>query len=302
MIDKSKIVFVSNYYRHSFFFKDTIRRILNSGYDVVIQSTGGSNEFGTLNLTHPQLSVVNAGNKSYDAGVVSLKENINFSKYDYIILLDNDLFMSSIVEMEEYIGEFIGGGYDFACHLVGEKYSNMYDYGNKHIAEVKDQAFLPPELIDQPDILTPSPHWENAYLIVRREMWDKMSSLDVSHHRRFIHAVHRENAKLGSHKANYRWGFTNWGREWFHVGHLMSYYLYLEGKNIEKFDRDSEFDLFRAGYFFAQEEKYGPGIYSSKINESLMMLEKHIGGKSKALDVWNKYIKDTCMENWEADD
>jgi len=295
MIDKSKVVFITNHFRRSLFFEATLKKILDLDYNVVVQNTGGRSEFGNLGLKHKNLTQFGNGQIAYDAGMVNFRRKFDFNEYEYVVLLDNDLFMSDTNELEEYLQEFIDGKYDFTCHLVGEDSSILYKNGDRHIAEVKDQTFTPPGEGMEADILTPAPHWENAYLIISQSMWKKMSVKDVSHHRRFIAAVHREGAKMGSHKASYRWGYTNWGKEWFHMGYLMDYYMALDRGNVGRF-KETEFDLFRAGYFFAQLRTFGEGIYPPKLAAVVTKLGVHVGGIDKALSCWDRNVMGTCME------
>jgi hypothetical protein len=217
----------------------------------------------------------------------------------YIIHLDNDCFLSDTNELEEYIEEFIAGDYDYACHLVSQAVADQFK-SDSHICHVTNQSIV---YLDDSGIPSPFPHYENAYQIMKKSMWDRLSVEEVGHHRKFIAALHKQGAKMGAHKASYLWDYTNWGKEWLHIGHIMEKHISLEGSSTQeltKYNKNSDFDRFRAGYFAAQERYYGSKIYSDRMHSRLQIYYAHFGGKDIVLDAWDRICRGTCMENWRV--
>lgn len=297
MIQKDEVLFFSIHYRRSLFFEDTVLRIMNAGYKFLIYHTGGNNGFGKFAAQHPNIIYKETNPTSFDGAMMELRQSNLLDRYKYLVHLDNDCFLSGTTDLEEYLSECIEENYDFVCHTVSEPYLKYDEYPKgKHIIEVKDLRFA------DGDPPVPVPHFENAYLFISKSMWDRLSAHDVGHMRRFISAVHRNRAKIGAHKCRYMWNYTNYGNEWFHIGHLMEKYLTIEnGQNLFKYNKESSFDQFRIAYFLAQEELYGYGIYrDNTIRENLNKLYDHMGGREYLLSKWNETVKGTCLENWNA--
>lgn len=296
---KEEVLFYSNHYKRCWFFEDTVRRIADAGYKWAILLTGSPGPFRHCHVDHPRVKFYETSQTSYDSGMVTFKRSgiLLQPGVKYLVHIDNDCFLNGIQELEEYLEEFVDGGYDYACHLVGNPAASRYPT-ETHIAHVFDQKMIPS--LDTPDTPTPDPHYENAYQAIRVSAYQKLTEFDVGHHRRFLAALHKTGAKMGAHKASYRWDYSNWGKEWFHVGHIFEKYLQLEANNlagIQRYNPDSEFDLFRCGFFVAQERCYG-NIYPSSFVPALEAYYAHMGGQDRALECWSRLTQGTCMENW----
>lgn len=289
------ITFYTNYYKQTHFFDDTIRRIANAGYKWVVLLTGPPGPFRGCPIDHPNVQIVQGPPTSYDNGMMIFKQNNLLPETELICHIDCDCFLSGTEELEEYIQEFQDVEYDYACHTVGSPASSRYPT-DTHIAPVYDQHFKDNGPTEPP---TPEPHYENAYQLIRKSIWNKLTVQEVGHHRRFLYALDQHGAKFGSHRANYRWDYTNWGREWWHIGHIFEKYSTIEsGQSYDKYNSESEFDMFRAGFFAAQERIYGD-IYPEPFRQRVHQFYEYFGGKQAVLNCWDIIVSGTCMENWK---
>jgi hypothetical protein len=287
------ITFYTNYYKQTHFFDDTIRRVANAGYQWVVLLTGPPGPFRDCPVNHPNVRIVQGPPTSYDNGMMIFKQKGLLPDTELICHIDCDCFLNGTDELHEYIDEFERDSYDYACHTVGSTASNRYT-SDGLIAPVHDQMFKDNGPSEPP---TPEPHYENAYQLIRKSIWDKLTVHDVGHHRRFLYALHQHGAKFGSHKATYRWDYTNWGKEWWHIGHIFEKYSTLESAgHITKYNPESEFDMFRAGFFAAQEAWYGHDIYPAWFHKRLNKFYDHFGGLDAVLYCWARVIQGTCME------
>jgi len=315
MIDLAKVVFICNHYRRSFYFEQTLRDILDLGGRIIIQNTGGTNLFGPLAQDiRDRCRYVEAGNCSYDSGMSRFKNSgIVPADAEIICLLDNDCFITQYGvqnSLPAYLQEFVDGGYDFCCHTIGE------DVNKGNYAEGKQIALAPPLTFTEPgadnmpdDIRSSRPYgFENSYLLYSKRAWDGMTPHDLSHHRRVVYRMHALGAKMGTHRVpTWQWGYTQWDADfgWHHVGNLFPKYLQLEANQLDKWNPESQFDLFRVGYFNAQirafdppvEGRVGHTIYPPQILRNLCSLNARMGGgdehvgQEKALAVWDDLHK-----------
>jgi hypothetical protein len=226
--------------------------------------------------------------------MVKFKQHLVGDDSEYLVLIDNDCFLSDVNHFEEYLQDFIEGGYDWSCHFISAGlYTDEYVF-NGCLAPVHNQQMLPANVFPW---VVPEPHWENAYLIVRKSMWDKLSNDDVSHGRKYIGGLVREGAKQAVHKASYVGTHSHYGDEWFHVGNLMRYYHLVEGRKLNQVSAESSLDRSRIGYFAVQEDIYGD-IYPNQIKQNLESFYSKLGGRTACLESWNELVKGTCMEGW----
>lgn len=289
-------VIISNHYRRSNFFEQSMTRLFKDGFkNIVIQNTGqGPNSV----YRGPAAHFVNYQNSSYDAGMAHFKTlPIDQGDHDVIVLLDNDLFFSGTDLFRDRLEAFSASDLDFSSYFVSPSSYDGRIIKNKYFYEVTDQKFEPSEHYPY---FFPEPHWENAFLMIKKSMWKKLTSEDVSHGRLWLKALARENAKMAAHKVSYRGSHSHYADDFFHVGHLFSYYNYVETNQINRFSPDSEFDLQRLGYFAAQERSYGE-CYHEDFKNSLHAIYNHVGGVERALDAWDKHTLGTVMEGWSSD-
>jgi hypothetical protein len=220
-------------------------------------------------------------------------EDKRFAGHEVILLIDNDCFLSGTEHLDKFLYDFVKGDYDFACHHVSRHDYKGYQFEGC-IAPVPDQKFGPANIYPG---FVPIPHWENAYLLIRKELWDRLSEDDVSHTRKWIKAVVREKAKLGAHRAEYRATHTHFGDEWFHVGNLMNYYNKIDSGDARGFRHDSGLDMSRLGYFVAQADIYSIDIYPQTQRRNLLkIVTSH--GKNHVLAAWERLTEGTCMQTW----
>ena len=74
----------------------------------------------------PCKTLTHLGQSTYDNSMVELKKAVTKEECDYILLLDNDCFLSDINHLTRYITEFVRDDYDFACHLVTPDYYKQH--------------------------------------------------------------------------------------------------------------------------------------------------------------------------------
>ena len=291
-MEKHQVGFYTNYYKQNYFFDDTLKSIANDGYQIKVLLTGPAGEFRTPRIQHPNIEIIENTPTSFDDGMRIFKQSGVLSSFDYLVYIDNDCFLSTTKELEEYLQEFEDGKYGYVCHLVGDVDNNLYST-NSHICHV-------PEItVTHEEIPVCNPHFEATYQIIDRNVYDKLTPEEDIHHRKFLAAMIRHNTKIGAHKASYLWNYSSYGKEWFHIGHLMEkYYVIESGQNLGRYKESTDFDLFRLGFLAVQEDSYGIDIYSSSFKKSLDKCLLLSGGRDKAINCWNKYTKNTCLENW----
>lgn len=272
---KQSTLIISNHHRRSYLFEQTMNMLWNNGYQNILIHDTGNCTWGKYQGKCSEYKEL--GWISYDQGMIEFKKRIDTSKYKRIIMLDNDLFLSDINHFEKYLSEFITDKYDFACHHVSADCYKDYIYQQDNCITLLDkQDFIPTDVYPG---FVPNPHWENAYLIITTELFNKISQDDISHGRKWIKAMARENARMGAHKANYKLIYSHYGPEWFHVGNLFGYYYRLE--NQQEFNPESTLDMSRLGYFFHQ-ESFCPGITPNGL------LDKYKDFETVALKKWNE--------------
>lgn len=287
MIDHSRVLVLSNHYYRSLYFEETMQDLWDKGFkNIFIQDTG-SEAWGPYQ--GPKSFYHRSGVISYDQGMVNFKKLLSGIDYDVILMIDNDCFIKDISQVNKFIHDFQQDNYEFSCHHVTKKMYDGYQFGDSTISHVTNQTFEPCDIYPG---FKPYPHWENAYLLITRKVWDSLSSNDISHGRKWLRAMWNMGVKMGAHIANFRMTYTQHGEGWFHVGNLMAYYHKLE-KN-ELFDRSSQLDMSRLGYFYAQEAKYGSDTYSSTIKARLDNIPPQV--IAKAMEAWKLLVNNTCME------
>jgi hypothetical protein len=232
---------------------------------------------------------------SYNKGMMSFKDQGLPGDPQIICLIDNDCFLESAGVLDNYVQDFEDGKFDWAAHHVGAReYGDHYCFDDSSIAVCPKQEFVMDPSGPWPHF-APHPHWENSFLLIRRSIWNQLNKYHLSHSRIWIMAVHNKGAKMGAHKASYRWNYTHFGEGWFHVGNLMRFYKKIEAN--QRFNQESNIEMSRLGYFLAWAELY-PERTPSLLTRYLNELEDEV--KDKARSGWQELIADTCMENWEV--
>lgn len=288
-MDKSKVLFISNHHRRSPYFEESCRFIDAAGFhNLYIQNTG-SGEF--MHYMGPASKYNNVGAVPYDTGMVYFKQRVSslFPLAEVIVLIDNDLFFTGAKHLEKRIEDFIASGLDFASYFVNKENYDKYKKINDTYYEVTDQQLLPS---DQFPGFVPEPHWENALLLIKRSMWDRLTEDDLSHGRKWIAALKRENAKMGAHHVYHRGTHSHYADDFFHVGALMQFHHYIEHSDLSKINTESNFDMARIGYMWSVQSKFQclPMNYVIALNR--------LGHKEKAETSWFKLIEDTPMEDY----
>lgn len=293
------ILIASNYHRHAPHFDASMHKLHQAGFTrIIIQKTGGAN---LDRYTGPCSEIFGGQPIPYDTAMQRLKQRLQREDCDVIALMDNDCFLGGTQHFQEYLAEFEAGGYDFACHAVSDHYKRQY-----FTDDVKGCIAPVPEIKFQPstDIygFSPDPHFENAYLLMRKSVFDKLSVEDFRNSRQMIRAFYEAGAKMGMHRANYVGTHSHWGEEWFHVGALFGLYHHIEAGNTGAVRADSEFDKARLGYFVAAGENFGLEAgagFGARFVDSLKGFWDKCGGETECLAAWKQLAKGTCMEEWK---
>lgn len=282
MVDpKNNIVIVSHCHRQVDAFSMTCKHLVGAGYDVIIHDTSGKR------LINPpaETTLLDAGaHLGYDGAMINIKRTLQLGLFEYIVFLDNDLFLTGISHFQEYLEEFDRRDFDFACHFEYPGYYENYTIPKGGcIARVRDQQTFPTTDIK------PIPHWENSYMIMRTEAYDQLTEEDISHGRRWLHAMSQKGFSLGAHYCNYKLRYSHYGPEWFHMGNLMGCYGRIETGNFHEFDVNSSIEASRLGFMYLDNPSL-PGLDTAL----------HLFGKQRCLDEWTQLAKGTCMENWNV--
>ncbi len=283
---KVKTILVTLYHRRSLLYEEGISKFLDAGYSLYLYETVDNNTFGTFGIVHDNVIHLEAELGSFDNGMVDLKDKLSKYDWDTVVFLDSDIFFDDITYAEKLIKQFNESDYDFVSYL-----ENAYVYDSKFqfdglIAEVRHQGFEP---VDQlPYTFKPNPHYENAFMLIKRKVWNRLKKENFINTREIVRAVYDSHAKIGVHKREARLTYSHKGDGWFHVGNLTQYYNILDKGDIHLLNLVSEVDKARIGYFAYQRNRYGKEIYSEFVNLYLDQAIKLFGGEDSVLDAWNK--------------
>jgi len=244
-----KTIIASCHHRSVRYHDEGLKFLKDAGYEMVLQDTFG---------------------RSYDYGMMNFKRIL--PQFDIVVFIDNDLFLYGLNYFNQLLEDFKNGDYGFCSYLVSDADWHYKLEGT--IAPITDQAFK-----DTSDIykFRPEPHWENAYMMIRRDVWDKLTMEDLRDSRNMVKEIYETGTKMGAHKAGYKWAYSHYGPEWFHVGCLMRYFYYLEQTDFGHISYDSDIDASRIGFFLSQRNDFGSAIYSDDINRSLGILTQQKG-------------------------
>lgn len=259
-----------------------MQKLLEKGYQLVILETGRDTGFGYCSLSKNVTYHFTESQTTYDQGMVKLKEILKDYDWDIAIWIDNDFFLNDISYLEKRIADFIEDKYEYCSYFENGYSLDGYTFKNT-IAEVKDQKFEDAPVYPG---FKPNPHWENAFMMFSRNLWDKLSPDDVSHHRKCIKAIYELGAKMGTIQKEGTLTYSHFGKGWFHVGNLMGYYYKVENFDSVGFDPESELDMSRLGYFMDQRNHFGRKIYSKQINDFLDSMPYE-----PAINAWNNLKK-----------
>lgn len=281
-----KTILVTLYHKRNVLYEESISKLLEAGYPLYLYETVDGSQFGSFGIVHDNVTHIEAQPGSFDNGMVDLKDKLSQYEWDTVVFLDSDIFFDDISYAEKLIKQFNESDYGFVSYL-----ENAYTYDSKYqfdglIAEVRHQSFEP---VDQPPYtFKPNPHYENAFMLIKRTVWDKMKKDDFINTREIIRSVCDLRSKIGVHKREARLTYSHKGEGWFHVGNLTQYYNILEKADLHLLKLDSEIDKARIGFFAYQRHKYGSEIYSDFINLYLDQAIKLFGGESEVREAWNK--------------
>jgi len=267
-------------------YEESISKFLDAGYPLYLYETVDNNSFGTFGIVHENVIHLEAQPGSFDNGMVDLKEQLSKYDWDTVVFLDSDIFFEDITYAEELIKQFNESDYGFCSYFEnGFDYTPEYEFEGL-IARVKNQRF---ESVDQPPYtFKPIPHYENAFMLIKRKTWDRLKKDDFINTREIVRAIFGTGVKVGVHRRVSRLTYSHKGEGWFHIGNLTQYYNILDKGDLHLLNFSSEIDKARIGYFTYQRNRYEREIYSEFVNLYLDQAIKLFGGEASVLDAWNK--------------
>lgn len=282
-----KTILVTIYHRKNLLYEEGIKKFLDKGYPLYIYETIDQNSFGVFDIVHDNVMLLAAEPGSFDNAMTSLKDFLSRMDWDTVVYLDSDIFFDDIEYAEKLIKQFNESDYGFVSYLENA-FEDPYQYDGL-IAGVKDQQFAP---VDQPPYtFKPIPHYENAFMLIKRKIWNRIPKTSFENTRELVKAVWDTHCKIGIHKREARLTYSHKGNGWFHLGNLTQYYYILDGGELHRLNPVSEVDKARIGFFAYQRKRFGEGIYSSHVNAYLDAAIKMFGGEKEVLDFWNELTK-----------
>lgn len=280
-----KTIIVTLYHRRNILYEEGIHKFLNAGYPLYLYETVDENGFGSFGLIHDNITRIEAQPGSFDNGMVDLKEKLDHIEWDTVVFLDSDIFFDDITHAEKLIKEFNESDYGFCSYLENAYSYDQYVF-NGTIAEVKNQKF---PFVDQPPYsFKPDPHYENAFMLFKKDVWNRLRKENFINTREIVKAVVNTNTRIGIHFREARLTYSHKGEGWFHIGNLTQYYNILDRADFHLLHPDSEIDKARIGFFVYQRNRYGEEIYTTFINLYLTQAAKLFGGEEEVEKSWIK--------------
>ena len=284
-----KTILVTLYHRRNVLYEEGISKFLEAGYPLYLYETIDQNSFGNFGIVHDNVVHLEAIQGSYDAAMMDLKNKLDHLEWNTVVFLDSDIFFDDITYAEKLVKQFNESDYGFCSY-----FENVFVYDSKYvfdglIAEVKNQTF---EAVNQPPYnFKPVPHYENAFMFIKRNTWNKLIPGHFTNTRELIRGIMEAKTKIGVHEREARLTYSHKGEGWFHIGNLTQYYNILDGGELHRLDSKSEIDKARIGFFVFQRERYGKEIYSEFVNLYLNNAAKLFGGEKEVLASWNRLYK-----------
>ena len=274
-----KTLLVTLHHRRSLFYEEGIKKFIDANYPLFIYNTGCNDGFGKFGLKSHLVTQQSSQNTiSFDQGMMDLRSILVNKDWDTIFYIDNDIFFENIEYAMLLIKQFNESDYMFCSYFEnGYIYKHEYIFDDL-IAHVKNQTF---DIVNQPPYhFKPNPHWENAFMLIKRDLWNHLTKTNFINSREMIKAIFESGAKMGVHKRESKLTYSHYGKGWFHIGNLMKYYYVLENRDLNVLSKDSIIDMSRIGYFLAQRKKFGNEIYTEHINKNLNLAIEKLGGEN----------------------
>lgn len=297
-IDPSKIIFACCHIKRSLFFEESMKKLWDAGFHRIWIQQTGTDTFGPYQgPCEYYWPAPHAGPCLWETGLKCFHKNTDQREdWEYLFLCDFDLFFLDTKELIQFINETIEGSYDHVSRFKDRNDQSKYDFKNKLITHVPEIIIHPGDV--EHDWPSPTPHFATGYEIFSKSLWNSYTDYDLGDGRRMYREAVLRGFKMGVQYSNYGSGEQCWGDEWFHVSNLTAFYHMVDGSQRIDVVADRQDHLFRIGFFAAQEEYYGPDIYSNQIKNNLSQIYQLMGGKDKCLAAWHKEIEGKPMQDW----
>lgn len=248
-------------------FEDTMRDISSLGFNHIWILETGNKSWGSYD--GPLEKLIEGPPTNYDMGLVRFKSLSIPEHIKQIVFIDNDCFLLNKQDLVDYLTAYKEQGLQMAnisvCHDTPKERKESTDLLLPCNVELFDINL---NLPDNELQVGTNPHFENAYMILDKEVWDKLTSKDVSHGKRMWPAIMKQgNIKVGLRRCLYRSSTFIDPGYFCHIGNLMSSYYNVEQGRLP-------IDEARCGYFIKH--------FPSRI---------HVSNPEKCLEAYERLIK-----------
>jgi len=320
-IDPKEVVILCCHLNRNLFFEDSIKRLWEVGFKNVWIMQTSKPTFGKYQgpyskyiepLLTLHLSAIPNYNLLWNEAILTFQKELKVSKldYQYVFLMDFDLFFTDTKEFLETLDELVEEQYDHVSRLNLEQVDRNYNWGKKNnIVEIPDVKHhdCPHKGKEYPITV---PQFCTGWEIISKKLWESFTEYEFAHWGRMISGAVDRGFKMGAQKCTHGIELNMtisgpghaeqaWGKEWFHVGRLPRYYSMVDVQKFDFLHPGHGPHLFRMGLFAKQAEIYGEHIYPTDIQKKLEATYKYVGGRDKCLKEWNHWTKGTPLEHWE---
>jgi len=303
--DLQNVLLICPYVRKNYFFEDSMRKLWDAGFkNIWIMQTGVST-FGEYD--GPKSKFINGKKYPYGWGAAlkDFQKEIRTakSKYDYVLLMDFDIFLSDINSFKGIAEETIAGQYDYVSRINNDHFATGYDWNDQFVVETHPEIVYMggPKEKNNPSKMGTHPPFGTGFEFYSKKLWESFGDKEFYDWPQMIKKAVDGNMKMGAYwstRGVRKTGEQCWGKEWYHIANLTSHYGYIETQWTKLMSPANVKNLFRFGFFAKQAEIYGANIYGA-MQGRLNNLYTFMGGKDKCLAEWNKQVEGTPLENWE---
>lgn len=300
-------------HQEELFFEDGVRRLWDSGFKNIYIIQTCNPTFGIYEGPYKKFWKALHFPYSWQQAMADFQTLLQEEKteYQYILLLDFDLFLADTLQITRMLEEIEEGRYDRVSHfrtrqveplVTGVDWQRDWDFNNKWVVPAP-----PVKILSEEEIPKLEPFFvAGTFEFSSRKAWESYSQEDFRHDEKMALTFLKKGLKMGVTHTNYGTegrGERVWTRDYFHVSNLTAFYQIIEWMDAPRlrdlvFNHGKEHSLFRLGHFVKQEQIYGD-IYPLDMAHRLDDLCDIMGSRTRCLEVWEKWVQGTCMEKWE---